>query len=135
MIGNLTNDITRLCGEIAALRDSRAKLRSNLAQGNRDRENSVAETLSEFRNARGDMADRTRTELASFVESMRDVVTELKQTVATFRGEFAEDLSNARRAWSGRGPVRMAPRSAAPASPIEEESPKDFASKAKRKKR
>ena len=97
MIDNLTNDITRLCGEITALRDSRAVLRTNLAQGREDREGTVSQMLADFRNTRKDVAERTQTELRNFVGTVKDAVTELKQGVAVFQEEFLGDLAGARR--------------------------------------
>jgi len=124
----LTNDITRLRDEIAALRDNRAALRNNLAQGREELAESTSRTHAELRNSRQEMAERTRTELRSFVAAVKDTVTELKQGVAAFQQEFAADLAGARRAWRGQHSMPMASRMAA------EEQPKEFAPKGKRKK-
>ena len=128
MIGNLTNDITRLCGEIAALRDSRAALRNNLAQGREDLADSTARMHADLRNSRQDMAERTRTELRSCVAAVKDTVTELKQGVAAFQSEFVADLAGARSAWCGHDSRSAASRMAAG------EQPKDFTPKAKKRK-
>jgi hypothetical protein len=128
MIDNLTNDITRLCGEIAALRDSRAVLRNNLAQGREDREDTVSQMLADFRNSRMDVADRTRTELRNFVGTVKGAVTELKQGVAAFQEEFLGDLTGARRAWCGHNSMHSPSRMAA------KEQPEEFAPKGKKKK-
>ena len=121
--------MTRLCGEIAALRDSRAVLRNNLAQFRDDLQDTVSRELAELRNSREDMAGRTRTELRNFVGSVSDAVTELKQGVAAFQEEFLGDLAGARRAWCGHNSVPTPSRMAA------EEPPKEFAPKAKKKRR
>lgn len=128
MIDNLTNDITRLCGEITALRDSRAVLRTNLAQGREDREGTVSQMLADFRNTRKDVAERTQTELRNFVGTVKDAVTELKQGVAVFQEEFLGDLTGARRAWCGHNSMHTPSRMAA------KEQPKEFAPKGKKKK-
>jgi hypothetical protein len=128
MIDNLTNDITRLCGEIAALRDSRAVLRNNLVQGREDRQGTVSQMLADFRNSRRDVADRTRTELQNFVGTVKDAVTELKQGVAAFQEEFLGDLTGARHAWCGHNSMHSSSRMAA------KEQPEEFVRKGKKKK-
>ena len=128
MIGNLTNDITRLCGEIAALRDSRAALRNNLAQGREDLAESTSRMHADLRNSRQEMAERTRTELRGFVAAVKDTVTELKQGVAAFQEEFVADLAGARRAWCGHHSTPLGSRTSAA------EQPKEFAPKAKKRK-
>ena len=128
MIDNLTNDITRLCGEIAALRDSRAVLRNNLVQGREDRQGTVSQMLADLRNSRRDVADRTRTELQNFVGTVKDAVTELKQGVAAFQEEFLGDLTGARRAWCGHSSMHSPSRMAA------KEQPEEFVRKGKKKK-
>ncbi|HXP61586.1 MAG TPA: hypothetical protein VN829_13905 [Dongiaceae bacterium] len=128
MIGNLTNDITRLCGEIAALRDSRAALRSNLAQGREDLADSNSRTKAELRDSRQAMAERTRSELRSFVAAVKETVTELKQGVAAFQGEFVGDLAGARRAWCGHHSMSLGSHMSAG------EQPREFAPKAKKRK-
>ena len=114
MIGNLTNDMTRLCGEIAALRDGRA-------QGIDDRKDTVSQMLADFRNAQAEMAAITKTELHDFVENVKQVVTALRE-------EFQQDLAGARRAWCGHNSMRT------PSPRAEEEQPKEFAPKGKKKK-
>jgi len=128
MIGNLTNDMTRLCGEITALRDGRATLLSRLAQGRDDLKEAVSQKQAELRNSREDVADRTRTELRNFVGTVKDAVTELKQGVAAFQEEFLGDVVGARRAWCGHNSMQTPFRMAA------EEQPKEFTPKGKKKK-
>jgi hypothetical protein len=110
MIGNLTNDMMRLCSEITALRDTRA-------QGRDELRDAVAQKLAEFQNSRKEMANKVRTELDEFVGGIKDAVTELRQ-------QFMVDLAGARRAWCGS--LSMA---------VGEEAPKDIAPKAKKKRR
>ncbi len=129
MIGNLANDMMRLCGEIATLQDSRAVLRSNLAQDRNDRKDTVSQMQADFRHAQAEMAAKTKSELNDFVANVKDAVAGLKERVATLREEFMEDIAGARRAWhghtSGHAPARMAA----------EDQPKEFAPKGKKKKR
>ena len=47
-MGKLLEDMTRLSGEIEALRGSRRAFRKELADGNRDREKDVAEMCADF---------------------------------------------------------------------------------------
>jgi hypothetical protein len=114
MIGNLTNDMTRLCGEITALRDSRAQARDDL-------KDTVSQMLTDLRNAQAEMAAKTKTELHDFVGNVKQVVTALRE-------EFREDLAGARRAWCGQSSLHTPSRMAAA------EQPKEFASRGKKKK-
>jgi len=128
MIENLTNDTMRLCGEITALRDSRAALRRRLAQDRDDLKDAVSQKQAELRSAREDVADRTRTELRDFVGTVKDAVIELKHGVAAFQEEFLGDLAGARRAWCGHHSMRPPSRMAA------EEQPTEVAPRGKKKK-
>ncbi len=127
MITNLTNDMIRLCGEIATARDSRMVLRSNLTQSTADLKDSVSRAQTDLRQARAESADRTRTELGGFVSGVKEAVAQVTQTVAEFREEVKGDLAGARRAWSGSG--------AAPVSFEAAPVPKDPAPAAKAKRR
>jgi hypothetical protein len=129
MISNLTNDMMRLCSEIAALRDTRSELRSNLAQGRDELREAVSQKQAEFRDSHKEMANKVRAELGDFVGGVKDAVTELKQSVAVFQEQILGDLAGARRAWCGSFSIPAPPRSAA------EQSPKDIAPKAKKKRR
>jgi DNA anti-recombination protein RmuC len=129
MIGNLTNDMMRLCGEIAALRETRADLRSNLAQSRDELREAVSQKRAEFQDSRKEMANKTRSDLDEFVGRIKDAVTELKQSVAVFQEQILGDLAGARRAWCGSGSMPAPPRAE------EEEAPKDIAPRAKKKKR
>lgn len=129
MIDSLTNDMTRLCGEIADLRVSRAALRSNLAQDRDDRKDTVSQMLGGFRNSQAEMAATTKTELRDFVASVKEAVANVSQRVAAFREEILGDVAGAHRAWCGNISEPTPPRMAA------DQQPKDFAPKAKKKKR
>jgi predicted nucleic acid-binding Zn-ribbon protein len=133
MTNNLTNDMTRLCGEIAALRGSRADLMSNLAETRAEMQAAVAQTVAGFGEARSEMAKQTKAELSGFVVRVKEAVTELRQQVARKQDEFREDITGAQQAWHG---TRPAPRhEPAVARPGFQEQSEDLAPKAKKKKR
>ena len=90
-MNNLTNDMTRLCGEIAALRDSRAALISNLVE-------TTKEMLAGFGEARAEMAEQTKAKL-------REFVLQLKGQVADLLEVYQNDLAGAHRAWYGVSPA------------------------------
>ena len=87
-MGRLTEDMTRLCGEIVALRGARQGFVKDLTRN-------VAHMQTNFRRARQEMARKTRAE-------RRAAINHLKKTVAGLRQEFAADLQGARRAWAGK---------------------------------
>jgi len=87
-MGRLTDDMTRLCGEIVALRGARQGFVKDLTRN-------VARMQTTFRRARQEMARKTRAE-------RRAAINHLKKTVAGLRQEFAADLQGARRAWAGK---------------------------------
>lgn len=129
MIHNLTNDMTRLCGEIAGLRDSRAALRSNLAQGRDDLKDGVSRLRADLRTAHQEMTAKTTAELQDFVAKVKDTVANVSQRVAAFREETLGDVAGAHRAWCGNVSEPAPSRMAAAGHPT------DFAPKAKKKKR
>ncbi len=87
-MGNLTNDMTRLCGEIVALRGARHAFVKDLAH-------EVASMKAGFRRAHRHMAKQTK------AERQADC-SHLKHTVAGMRQAFAADIEGARRAWCGK---------------------------------
>jgi hypothetical protein len=87
-MGRLTEDMTRLCGEIVALRGARQGFVKDLTRN-------VARMQANFRRARQEMGRKTRAE-------RRAAINHLKKTVAGLRQEFAADLQGARRAWAGK---------------------------------
>lgn len=128
MIGTLTNDMTRLWGEIGTLRESRGVLRGNLAQSRKDLKDTVSQMQTDFRNAHAEMASQTRTNRRDFVSNVEDAVTALKQGVGAFRAEILGDVAGAHRAWWGKRSSPTSYRTTAA------EQPKDTAAKAKKKK-
>ena len=84
----LTNAMTRLCGEIVALRKMRGSMVTELQRD-------VATLCAHFGSARTAMANRTRNERAAFMNHLR-------RSVGAQRREFRADLAGARRAWAGK---------------------------------
>jgi hypothetical protein len=115
MMNNLTNDMTRLCSEIAALHDARAALLSSFVEAKEALRDTVSALLGGFRDARGDMAAQTKVQLQEFVGCVKGAVTDLQQKVAGLQGEFRDDLAGAHRAWHGVAPAaHKAPTAAEP---------------------
>ena len=67
----LTDDMTRLCGEILAMRRMRGSLMSELQHGAKGRKQAVAELCAHIGSARVAMARRTRNERVAFLNSLR----------------------------------------------------------------
>jgi hypothetical protein len=119
-MGPFTESMTRLCGEIVALRGARLTFVRDLGQN-------VADMKAEFRRAHADMGRRTKAERQGFVKALghevaslmagfhrahkamarqtkaerRAAVNHLKKTVGGMRREFALDLAGAHRVWCG----------------------------------
>ena len=84
----LTNDMTRLSGEIRGLRGQRAALISDLQNGARELKKNVTDLRAHFHRARTTMAKRTRNERLT--------------TVNNRRRDMRNDLAGVRRAWAGK---------------------------------
>jgi hypothetical protein len=95
-MGRLLEDMTRLSGEIQALRGSRQTFREELAEGNRNREKDVAEMCADFLGTQTRMAERLREGRHAFLKN-------LKRTVSGQQREMRADVVAARRAWAGKG--------------------------------
>jgi hypothetical protein len=87
-MGRLTEEMTRLCGEIVALRGARKGFVKDLTHN-------VATMKANFRRAHNEMARKTKAE-------RRAAMAHLKKTVGDMRHAFATDLDGARRAWAGK---------------------------------
>ena len=92
----LSDDMTRLCGEIVAMRARRGELMDGLVRDNKDRKQSVFQFCAHTRSARGEMARRTKTGRLAFLRNLTGEVN-------AGRRETRTDLAGARRAWPGRG--------------------------------
>ena len=88
-MGNITNDMTRLRGEIDALLGARAWWVRDLAA-------TVSAMRAGFDAAHTAMAIKTRRDRVSYV-------SEIKKRVSKMRKENAADLNGARNAWCGKG--------------------------------
>jgi len=123
-MGPFTESMTRLCGEIVALRGARLTFVRDLGQD-------VADMKAEFRRAHADMGRRTKAERQGFVKTLghevaslmagfhrahkamarqtkaerRAAVNHLKKTVGGMRREFSLDLAGAHRVWCGPTPA------------------------------
>ena len=86
-MGNLTDDMTRLRGEVDALRGARGALMQELAA-------TVSAMQSGFAAAHTAMAKKTRRERVSYV-------ARINKQVGRMRKENASDLAGASRAWFG----------------------------------
>jgi hypothetical protein len=92
---NLTSDMTRLRGEIDAMRNVRQALMKSLAAGARATARSVEEMQNDFAATRIRMARKTKKERTAFLSELRKSVNRIKK-------ETAADLAGARCVWSGK---------------------------------
>jgi hypothetical protein len=127
-MNTLTSEMTRLCGEIASLRDSRTVLIDGIEASNRQLQKDVAELLGEFHKARVDMSEEMRIQLGSFTGKVKASVTQLRQNVQEFQAEIHKDMAGAHTAWYG-APVQKASsfRTQQTAAPVEEPKPQPAA--------
>jgi len=95
-MGRLLEEMTRLSGEIQALRGSRRAFRKELADVNKDRQMDVFEMCADLADTQARMAERTKAERLAFLKN-------LKRTVGGQQREMRADIAAARRAWAGRG--------------------------------
>jgi len=131
-MGPFTESMTRLCGEIVALRGARLTFVRDLGQD-------VAAMKADFRRAHAEMGCRTKAERQGFVKNLsqevaslmagwhrahkamarqtkaerRAAVNHLKKTVGGLRREFALDLAGAHRVWFGPTPAERQAQAAA----------------------
>jgi hypothetical protein len=91
----LTDDMTRLCGEILAMRGTRHGLMNELQRDGKGRKRAVVELCAHFGRARTTMAKRTKNERVAFLN-------DLKRSVGAQRRDMRNDLAGARRVWAGK---------------------------------
>ena len=134
-MGNLTDDMTRLRGEVDALRSTRGALMQELARGASDLATAVAAMRADFTAAHMAMAKKTGEERNAFVAAVisevntllgdfsRDredmarkgrhdrgiFLTEMRSQVAGMCKETADDLMGARLVWRGQSPRKSHP--------------------------
>jgi hypothetical protein len=135
MTNNLANDMTRLCGEIAAWRDGRARLMGSLAETRAETRIAVNQMLQGFAAARSEIAAQSTAELGGFVSRVKEAVTDLRQTVAGLQEQFREDLAGADRAWHGADTGTRPSPTAAKSSFRSGEPSDETTPRSKRKKR
>jgi hypothetical protein len=102
-MGRLTEDMTRLVGEIHAGRDDRGRLVRDLKHATVEMKQAVAGMQAGFRSAHADMVRRQQRMLRGFASSLRS-------TVAGLRKGFADDLGGAHKVWAGAVPGTAAGR-------------------------
>lgn len=95
-MGRLMDDMSRLAGEIQALHGSRRAFRTELADGNRERQTDVFAMRADFADTQARLATKTKEGRLAFLKSLR-------RTVGWLQREMAADLAAARRAWVARG--------------------------------
>ena len=94
-MGKLTDDMTRLRGEVDALRSDRGALMQDLARGARELANTVSAMQADFAAAHAAMARKSGEERASYVAW-------IKEQVGSMIKENASDRAGASRAWFGK---------------------------------
>ena len=90
----LTDEMTRLCGEIVALRTRRGELLNSLDRDSKARRASVSDLCGQFTSARAGMARRTKDDRLCFLRNLRHAVHTQQRAIRS-------DLAGARRAWAG----------------------------------
>lgn len=93
-MGTLTDDMTRLRGEINAMREGRHAMQRELAQDIATLKRDVADSQAAFRKAFAGMSKSSRKKRAAFV-------SDLSHQVANLLHAVADDLKGARQAWRG----------------------------------
>jgi hypothetical protein len=134
-MGNLTDDMTRLRGDVDALRSAREMLRQALVNGTDNLAAAVTAMRADFTSAHAAMAKQTRVEREAFVSAVIQEVNsllggfsqdrkdmarngrtdrgaflkEMKRQVTGLRKEMADDLLGARVAWRGQSSGKPRP--------------------------
>lgn len=94
-MGNLTDDITRLCDEIVALRDSRQIFSNQLDRETKEMKSEVATMRNGFRKANMDMAKRTKADRVKFVSNLDAEVAGMLKSFDKSHAEMAEKTKKA----------------------------------------
>jgi len=100
-MNTLTNEMTRLCGEIASMKEIRASLLGNIAAANVEMQKGVTDMINGFHKARVEMADDTHKELSDFTNKIKGSVTKLRGRVVGFQTAVHKDLTGAHKVWHG----------------------------------
>ena len=91
----LTDDMTRLCDEIVAMRKMRGSMMNELQHGAKGLKHTITKLCAHFGRARTTMAKRTKNERVAFLNN-------LKRSVSAQRRDMRNDLAGARSAWAGK---------------------------------
>ena len=94
-MASLTEDMTRLCEEIQALRANREELKRELAEANKARQVEVVESCATFAEALARKAQRAHDSRIVFL-------SDLKHRVSEQAREMRDDLAMVRRVWGRR---------------------------------
>jgi hypothetical protein len=94
-MGNLTDDMTRLRGEVDTLRSDRGVLMQELAHGAKTLASTVLAMQTDFAASHATMARKTWKARSSYV-------ARIKKQVGRMRHENASDLAGASHAWFGK---------------------------------
>ena len=94
-MGNLTNDMTSLRGEVDALRSDRGALMRELARGAKDLASMVSAMQADFAAAHATMARKTGKARVTYV-------ARIKRQVGRMRKENVADLAGASQVWFGK---------------------------------
>jgi hypothetical protein len=93
-MGNLSDDMTRLRGEVDAMRSDRKTLMHDLARGAKDLASTVSAMQADFAAAHATMARKTGKARALYL-------AKIKKQVGRMRKENASDLAGASKVWFG----------------------------------
>lgn len=100
MMGRLTDDMTRLVGEIQAARADRARTIREVKHATLEMKRTVAAMQASFRAAQAEMVRRQQRMLHGFVAGLRG-------RVAGLRKALTDDLAGAHQAWVGSAALAM----------------------------
>ena len=92
----LTDDMTRLCDEIVAMRKTRGSMMSALRHDAKGLKHTVKKLCAHLGRTRTTMAKRTKNERTAFLN-------DLKRAVGAQLRDTRNDLAGARRVWAGKG--------------------------------
>jgi len=92
----LTDDMTRLCDEIVAMRKTRGSMMSALRHDAKGLKHTVKKLCAHLGRTRTTMAKRTKNERTAFLN-------DLKRAVGAQLRDTRNDLTGARRVWAGKG--------------------------------
>ncbi|WP_022949488.1 hypothetical protein [Methylohalobius crimeensis] len=98
-MGKLTDDMTRLRGEINGLYENRHILQRELTQAIETLRHDTIDFRTAFRQAHENMAASGRREREAFITDLTRQVNDLRSHVTDMLRTTADDLNGASRAW------------------------------------